>query len=180
MRAFLALALPETVRRPFEALQEALPVGRTVQAENLHLTIAFLGEVAEQAIDELHFALDAARLPAARVVFDALAVFGGSLPQSLHAAVKPDPGLSALHARACTLARGAGIALERRRFRPHVTIARFAGRLSPDEESRLARFLGASAATPLPSFDAAALTLYRSTLTRDGAIHEALADYPLG
>ena len=36
MRAFLALALPETVRRPFEALQEALPVGRTVQAENLH------------------------------------------------------------------------------------------------------------------------------------------------
>jgi 2'-5' RNA ligase len=44
MRVFVAIDLPDEVRRELETLQNALPVGRPVPAENLHLTLSFLGD----------------------------------------------------------------------------------------------------------------------------------------
>ncbi|MEZ5777468.1 MAG: RNA 2',3'-cyclic phosphodiesterase [Paracoccaceae bacterium] len=179
MRAFLAIPIPDDVAGRLEDIQSDLPFGRLVPAENLHLTVAFLGEQPWEALRDLHDALEAFSSPRFTVSFGPLGTFGGSAPSSLHAEVDPAAALRALHAKLRGVLHATGIATERRRFRPHVTLARFRPRMEPTDQARLARFLTAHAAAPIPSFEACALTLFRSTLRPDGAVHDALAEYPL-
>ena len=93
------------------------------------------------------------------------------------------PGFSAaqvkaLHDRILPALHGAGLQLERRRFRPHVTLARFDRTAQADHE-RLARFLARNATFPSPPFRVEDFALWRSTLLKAGAVHDELARYPL-
>lgn len=179
MRAFLAIPIPDVVADRLEDIQSDLPFGRLVPVENLHLTLAFLGEQSTAALEELHWMLDGLSSPCFLVDFGPLDTFGGGPPHSLHAGIKPSAGLQTLHAKLRGTLHAAGIETERRRLRPHVTLARFRPGMDGADQARLARFLAAHAAAPVPSFEARALTLFRSTLRPDGAVHEALAEYPL-
>lgn len=179
MRAFLAIALPDAVAERFGDLQAALRIGRPVPEDQLHLTLAFLDEQPDDALEELHFALGRLRLPPVPISFGTLGSFGEAGPRTVHAEVQETPALLALHRAVKGAIHVAGITLGRRRFRPHVTFARLPQRLTAEETAGLARFLGRYAASPLPGFEAPALTLFRSTLRRDGAVYDALADYPL-
>lgn len=65
----------------------------------------------------------------------------------------------------------ADLAAERRRFRPHVTVARLRERMRPQERQL--------APTPALAFAPESLALYRSFLARDGASYESLTSVPL-
>ena len=104
---------------------------------------------------------------------------GASAPRLVHAVVEDNAALSDLHGRVLRLARGAGLAPDRRRFRPHVTLARF-GRTARADPGALARFLADHASVSLPAVTARSMGLYASTLRPEGAEYEALAFYPLG
>jgi len=177
IRAFLGLALPDPLAHALTVAQHRLRLARPIPPENLHVTLAFLGEQPEPVLEELHHVLTARPLPAAVVQLTGLGVFGGDKPRSLHATLAPDPGLVALQGRVTVAARAAGLTLERRRFAPHVTLARF----RPGEASApaLAAMLGAHG--PLVSEPARVeeMILYRSTLRRDGSVYDPLAAYPL-
>lgn len=173
IRAFLALPLPQALADLLVPAQAALRLPRPVPAEDFHVTLAFLGEQREDVLEELHGALEAMRLPAADLALDGLGVMGGRV---VHAAIRPDPGLERLQARVAQAARGAGIALERRRFRPHVTLARGA---LPDAAALAAGFARAGAVTS-PPVRAGVLAMIRSRLRPEGALYDVLAEYPLG
>jgi 2'-5' RNA ligase len=64
MRAFIALALPPEVEEALHRLQDALPLGRATDPDQLHLTLAFLGERPEAEVLAAHEALDGLRAPA--------------------------------------------------------------------------------------------------------------------
>ena len=64
----------------------------------------------------------------------------------------------------------ADLAAERRRFRPHVTVARLRERIRPQERQL--------APTPALAFAPESLALYRSFLARDGARYESLTSVP--
>ena len=123
MRCFLAIPVPEQVAAWLADVAGRLRTGHPVPPENLHLTLAFLGEQDRPALEELHFGLERIRVPAFPVVFGPLGTFGET-PASVHAEVRMNPGLEALHRAVQGAVFGAGITFERRRFRPHVTIAR--------------------------------------------------------
>ncbi|MCB2127943.1 MAG: RNA 2',3'-cyclic phosphodiesterase [Rhodobacteraceae bacterium] len=180
MRCFLAIALADETRAALERLQADLPLGREVPAENLHLTLAFLDDRSVAELEALHDGLEALRLPAPRIEFAGLGVFGGKRPSSLHAAVAASAELRALHARIRGLAAVAGFALPRERFHPHVTLARFSGGLTTQDEMRLARYLGRFGSASVPGFTASAVTLFRSTLGRGAPVYDPLSDYPFG
>ncbi len=178
IRAFLALPVPDPARAALVALQAGLPFGRKVPEENLHLTLVFLGEVAEAALEEIDAALAGAALPAPVLRFEALGTFAEMERGLVFAAVAEDAALTALHGRLCRIVRAAGVALPRRRFRPHVTLARSPRQPAGPARDRLAAALGQRLAVPEARPDR--LGLFRSRLAPGGAVHDLMADYPLG
>lgn len=177
IRAFLALPLPDALRHRLTIVQHTLRLENPIPAENLHVTLAFLGEQPEPILEEMHLFLTARPLPMPTLKLDGLGVFGGNTPRNIHARITPDPRLTALQARVTQAARDAGMALERRKFVPHVTLARFA-----KAEVSAADLAAGMQAVGVVRSDAHAvpeMILYRSTLRKDGAVYDAMAEYPL-
>ena len=122
MRLFFAVPFPAEVRTQLQAFQrqlrEAGVSGNFTRPENLHLTLAFLGETPRlreaarvlAAVDDRAFPLTVAGL--------------GRFGDLLWAGVRPCPELEALAAGLQRRLREAGFSLEDRPFRPHVTLVR--------------------------------------------------------
>lgn len=123
MRLFVAIRFSEELRRALLDAQTALrrqgASGNFTRPENLHLTLAFLGETedvsgAEAAVEE-----------ACRGGAFELAVGGGGRFGDLWwAGVQEAPRLSALAEDLQTALRRRGFSIERRPFLPHITLAR--------------------------------------------------------
>jgi len=179
MRVFVAIDMPDHARDALERLQDDLPVGRLMAPDTFHLTLAFLGEHPEPVVAEVHEALcdiSAAPFP---IRLHGVDVFGGSSPKLLWAGVDKHPALADLRERVRRAVIGTGVELSRERFRPHVTLARFSGRMQGDEAEKLRGFLAFHAGFALEPFIADRFTLYRSVLHSRGAMHEVLAEYQI-
>lgn len=175
MRAFVAVDLPDKMRHAMLQMQLGLP-GRRVSGNNLHLTLAFLGEVSEERLLDLHGVLFGVRLSAPLLRVTGCDVFEGRKPLLAFAALAPDPALDAARRAVRQAAREVGIELGRERFHPHVTLSRFGRRISERDAARLAACLG-PVAEPVEGH-AEQFGLYRSELRADGPRYELLAAYP--
>lgn len=173
MRCFLALDVPEDIRSALTVQQFLLPLPSTVQPEDFHITLAFLGDSLPGPLEALDEMLSRLRLPAPTLRLAGLGLFGGARPRSVHAGVSRSEVLSHLQAKVEQAARMAGFALEHRRFIPHVTLGRFAPP-PPEIAMRIERLV---AETPLASrpWRAEGVMLYRSHHGR----YEELARYGL-
>lgn len=179
IRAFVALPLPDEVVAALIAAQAGLPAGRPVEPQNFHLTLAFLGELHEPVVEDVHYALQAIRLSAFEVRLAGLGLFGDGRPRVLHAQVEAGPELGKLREKVVQAARSAGVTMERARYRPHVTLARFNAGLTGEEADRLRVFAAHGAGFRAGPFEARSFELMRSRLGRGGPAYEALAAYPL-
>jgi len=128
-RLFIGIRPPEPVREALLDTMEALDGARWIDADNLHLTLRFVGEVEPPAANDLAEALgriDAVRF-ALRVAgvgaFDRSSRHGSS-PHAVWARVPPCAALEALRQKVERACEAAGLARETRRFTPHVTLAR--------------------------------------------------------
>jgi 2'-5' RNA ligase len=167
-RLFVALDPPEPVREALAAwLRVQRPVAsivRPVLAGDLHLTLAFLGATESGTVRRV---ADAVAAVGSRAVCTGLST-GAPLwlpparPRALTVEVHDERGdLAVLHAALGDALQRAIGRRDDRPLRPHVTV----GRRNPSLPLP-ARPL---APTPALTFDAAALTLYRSVLEPDGA-----------
>ena len=177
MRLFVALPLPEAVTAPLARLAGSAPVGRAVEEANMHLTLAFLGEVPRAGLPRLHASLAGLRHAPFPVVFHDLTALGGKQARVLALAAT---GPEALHTRLTNRLRNAGFTLPRRRYRPHVTLLRLPRQMGRVREEKLARFLGECGRVEVAPVKATHFALHASHLHPDGAIYETLAEYPLG
>lgn len=178
MRAFVGLLLPQAALDALAHLQEGLNAGRHVPAENMHLTLAFLDDQPEPALQALHQVLAEISAPPLMLTFSGLDSFGGKLPRLLAAEVRKTPELAYLRDRVRGACHQAGLDLPRERFRPHVTLARFPRHLKAEQVEKIARFLSAAAGFRLQCA-AEAFALFQSTLAPEGARYDVLAAYPL-
>ncbi|WP_170588379.1 RNA 2',3'-cyclic phosphodiesterase [Ruegeria arenilitoris] len=167
IRCFVAIPVSSEIAQLYADVARAAHSGRSLPAENLHLTLAFLGDQTRDALIELNDHLEAVRCPAFSIRLSGLGSFGNSL----HMAVEPDPELLHLHESVLQCIRLAGMRLQRRRFRPHITIVR-------GIEPALNRgFL--QIPVPQATMFVTQFNLKSSTLRPDGARYETLSTYPL-
>ena len=179
MRCFVAIPLPDGPVRALEAVQDGLPFGRLTDPEQLHLTLAFLGELPDREVEAAHDGLQTVRSHPFELTLRGLGSFGGADGRTIWAGVADPAPLARLAARIRSALHGMGVVLERRRFRPHVTLARLTGAEARDEAA-LARVLAKRDGFPAPPFRVEGFALYRSVLTRAGPIYDVLAEYRLG
>jgi RNA 2',3'-cyclic 3'-phosphodiesterase len=176
VRLFVALNLPPSVRQalwtaaaPLRAL--GLPV-KWVRDEGIHVTLKFLGEVADEREPELAAALARAAVEA-RALPLALGGFGVfpdfRRPHVVWAGIAPEPALEILQHRVEQEFAPLGFPTEARAFRPHVTLGRAARAARPSAFAGLEATLGrlAFADTALVS----GLDLMQSTLQSGGAVY---------
>ncbi|MGD9917880.1 MAG: RNA 2',3'-cyclic phosphodiesterase [Paenirhodobacter sp.] len=180
MRVFVGIALPERAVEPVVALQTELGVGRRVLEENLHLTLFFAGEITLEQAEEFHEGLAAIAVPRLRLEFAGVELFGApERPDLVALGLRENAGLRALQAKVAGAARGAGIAAPRKRFHPHLTLARFGPRLGEGEAVRLGRFLEARGDVVLAPVEVEGFAMIRSRLGHGAPRYEVLAEYRL-
>lgn len=177
IRAFAALALPEAVRFDLMLVQSGLPVPRPVPQENLHLTLVFLGEVAETTLADADAAFGKVRVPPFELSLGGLGMFGGAKARSVHADAAAGGALVQLQAKVETAARSAGISVPGRRYAPHVTLARLPERFA--DRPRLEAAVAARSGYRSATFAVEDFRLYRSWLAPGGSIYAELARYRL-
>lgn len=176
MRLFVAIALPEEIRERLSALQHGIPGARWVRPENLHLTLRFIGEVDGRQAQDIDAALAAVRSPGFSVTLAEVGRFGANAKvRALWVGMQTSEPLKRLHAKVEQALQRAGLEPEGRKFRPHVTLARFNG----NPRGRLYDYLARHALFRAEPFVAEEFVLYSSFLSQGGAIYRAEAEYPL-
>ena len=174
IRLFAALSLPSEVTERLVALQSGLSGWRLSPERNLHVTLAFFGEVDQGRAADVDAALGAVHAPGFDLWLDGVDVFGAPRPRIAYAAVRPDPALTLLRDKVRQAGRAAGIELTAERYVPHVTLARGGARA----DQRLTRWLESGAAFLAGPIPVHGFQLYRSDLGRGGPIYTELASYP--
>ncbi|MEP3334337.1 RNA 2',3'-cyclic phosphodiesterase [Sedimentitalea sp.] len=177
MRSFVAIPLPEDTRDALEAAQFRLTLGRMVARENLHLTLAFLDDQPEDTLEHLHAELEPLRVPEFIITLSGLGCFGGDKPRLVFANVVQNPALESLHRKVLGAARQAGITVARRRFHPHVTLARI--RPGTGGAGRIADAIATLNDLRFPDTPVKSMSLFSSDLHPDGPIYHELARYDL-
>ncbi|HUA11663.1 MAG TPA: RNA 2',3'-cyclic phosphodiesterase [Solirubrobacteraceae bacterium] len=171
IRLFAALALPRECTAALAAWARSelgAPGTRLLAPDAMHLTIAFLGERPAGELEELTAALEALDIEAPELHLGAPVRLPPRAPRTVAVEVTdPSGALAELQRRtADALASASGWEPRRRRFRPHITVARMRRNTPPP---------GAVGATPSLPFNPLALELLRSHLLPDGAVYELLA-----
>jgi 2'-5' RNA ligase len=178
VRLFVAaMPPPALAQRLAEAAAAVAPAElRVTPAENLHVTIHFLGEVEPDAVPALgaDLATAAARQTPTELTLDAITPGPPRRPRMLWATAKATPGYTAIvDDVAAATAAHAPHARPARPGTPHLTLARLRGRAG------LRRW-----PEPRPLEDAAIplaeLALVHSTLGPRGPTYSTLATLPLG
>lgn len=175
MRSFIALELPALLQEDVAALARQLKTsvrGRFVPRENYHVTIAFLGDVTERELADAMLVLDEAtsRFGPVELAPDGLGKFGRANDATLWLGFTQDPALMELATFVRAGLDDASVSFDAKPFLPHLTIAR-----------RAALDHGMLPALPFPApAQTDELTLFKSTLTGDGAIYEPIYTVRLG
>lgn len=184
MRLFVAVALPDEVRRRLgrhiASVARDLPAAKWVRSEALHVTLAFLGEVEPARVEELAAALE--RAASARPPFAARIVGAGAFPprggaRVLWLGLEPAAPFEALAGAAREAIADSGLACDEKPFRAHLTVARCRTPWPARDRERAV----AALAPPEPLvLDVASLSLVESRLGPAGAVYSTRSESPLG
>lgn len=141
--------------------------GRRVPAENLHLTLAFLGEVPGSRINALLALGDDLPHEPVSLRFDRVESWKKAGLACLRPTETP-PALTRLVGQMHTGLQMAVFPVEARSFRPHVTLSRQI--VLPSESLPV---------WPVIEWQAPLLALVRSELTPDGSVYHVVGEWPL-
>jgi 2'-5' RNA ligase len=173
-RLFTGIELSEDMADELSALEEPIPGASWIDADDLHLTLRFFGDVSEFQAREIGDLLETLQADAFNLTVKGLGTFG-TQPTALFAAVETTPALDALVRANDRVARGAGIAASKNPFRAHITLAR----LQYADPVKLARFLSMNATLAFEPVFVHRFTLFSARPRTGGGPYVAEAHYPL-
>ncbi len=183
IRTFLALPLPAELKHylkrmvaPIRNRQDKI---NWVKAENIHITLNYLGDTDPDVIDEQALRLESmfATLPVLKLGTTDTGIYPhANEPRVLWVATAPyDTALATLKEKLDNVLGHFGYNLDKRQFQPHITIARV------KSISRKSTFIHDFLAADVREiqFEVAEVKWLKSTLTPMGADYEELKSFKL-
>ncbi len=176
IRLFAALAIPYDIAQPLVPRQSGIEGARWRPQQSLHITLRFFGDVQETAADDLDLALEAVRSPPLTLSLGGVGFFGeGPDIHAVWAGVAENERLRVLAGRCEAAARRAGLAPDKRSYRPHVTLAY----LRRPDPAQVAAWVQSHALLKSPSFEVTRFGLYSSASTSEGSRYALERNYAL-
>lgn len=196
MRLFIALdiddAIRERITRFVDGVRNFAPDARWVKPESLHVTLKFIGEQPETALERIKQTMAEVQIPAAEIHLRGYGFFPTvSAARVFWIGMESGPQLQALAAAIDDKMPSLGIPKEDRAFSPHLTLARGTGARSSgsphhrrdDRTNRTFQILQQKlAALPVPEFGTMSpreFFLYQSQLSPKGSTYTKLARFAL-
>lgn len=177
-RLFVALPVPDDIADELIPLQSGVPDARWVPPENFHVTLCFAGDVQGGTMRDLEDELSdiaGSRFPVGIASVEQFS--SGKQPKALVALVEKNDRLDWLQQKVSTVARNCGIEIERRKFRPHVTLARFSS--GAETGHHIAQFMASHSTFRAGPWLADQFALYSSRAGGGGRIYTEEAAYDL-
>jgi 2'-5' RNA ligase len=168
-RLFVALELPANCKAALRGLDPHLSGLRWLPADQLHLTLSFLGDVDEAAEARLREALLDVRVPPFFLPLQGVGTFQArDRPSVVWVGVGTGhPHLFALHRRIQDAVLHAGLEPDLKPFHPHVTVAR----AKDISAQALKPFLRKHSDAEFGLFKVTGFDLFSSELASEGATH---------
>ena len=167
-RLFVAIDIPEELKADLRRFASELPAARWVLADQLHLTLRFIGEVGPQTCAAIKGALSGLCFQSFPLALHGTGHFPpGRHPRVLWIGVEPSDPLARLHQDLELALMEVGLAPDERPFSPHLTLARLKETAPPAVGSFETRHGGVA----YPPFEVREVVLFSSVLTNQGAVH---------
>lgn len=174
-RLFIALDFPETTD---DALLDLCELGmqHATWAHAFHLTLRFVGEVDEGMFDDIRTALAELQMPAFSLTLKGVGFFPPrKQPKVLWVGVEKNENLRQLKRKVDYQLAQLGLTGEKRKFHPHVTLAR----LQNPSGDAIGMYLVRHSLFKTPPLQINQFHLFSSQLSPGGAIHTKEATYEL-
>ena len=177
MRLFVAIDLPWELRQRLAMLSGAgIPGAKWVPPENYHITLRFIGETPAYRAEEIDQALSALKARSFELTLAGVGTFAKSgRSTALWVGVERNERLDLLQSKIETALQRIGLEPERRRFAPHVSLAR----LDNAAEAKLAAFVQAHNLFRAEPIAVGHFTLFSSLLSKEQPVYTPEVEYAL-
>lgn len=176
MRLFVGLDLPWPLKERLATLGGGIPGARWVPTANYHMTLRFIGEVGPHQAEEIDLALATLRGRRFSLTLAGMGTFAkGGRDTQLWVGVERNPQLDLLQSKVEQALQRAGMEPERRRFTPHVTLAR----LDNAPPAKIAAFVQAHNLFRAEEVPVEHFCLFSSRLGKEASVYEAEVEYAL-
>ena len=176
-RLFTGIEIPAEIGLALSTYRGGLPGARWIDPDHYHLTLRFIGDIDHRTADDVCSLLaEARRRSPLTISIESLDTFGGDKPRAVFARASGNGELSDLQSEQERLIRQVGLAPERRKFIPHVTLARLRD-ASPID---VAGYIGMRGRFPKLAFTARRFVLFSARASTGGGPYVVEAAYPLG
>jgi 2'-5' RNA ligase len=172
MRLFIAVEVPEGIKRILKSVQEKLKLdGRMTKTKEFHLTLKFLGEVPEQKLDDIKQSLGKISFDPFKARLSDIGAFPTkNNPRVVWAGLEPHQTINALQQQVDDTMTNIGFEKDNR-FHPHLTLSRIKFCNNRKEFADLLDNIRIEQA----EFDIKEFKLIKSTLTPQGPVYDVLA-----
>lgn len=174
-RLFVAVEIGDDARRELSRLPRSLPDAKFVRADQLHVTLRFLGETDRTRIEPLRKSLAGAAAQSTRfsIAIRGIGTFPPRRPpRVLRAELEHAEPLVQLAASVESACIEAGFPSESRPFSPHVTLARFR---TPPPAEQISSYIEAYGRFRTEPFEVGEVILFESVLSSSGPTYTRLA-----
>ncbi|MAA98505.1 MAG: RNA 2',3'-cyclic phosphodiesterase [Stappia sp.] len=174
-RLFTGLEIPSQTGLMLSLLRGGLRGARWIDPENYHITLRFIGDVDDRMADEIADTLDRVRRAPVQVRITGLGAFANGKPHAVFARVEPASDLVEMQGEQERMMQRLRLQPERRKYVPHVTLARC--RSSSNED--VARWLAEHGGFQELTFTANRFVLLSSKDSVGGGPYLVEEAYPL-
>ena len=163
-RLFTGLKIPRDLATSLSFLRGGIAGARWIEPEDYHITLSFIGDVDEEDAQKIVMALETIQASEFTLKVSGFDSFGSKKPRALFASIEANEALINLQRSHDTTLRNAGLAIDARKYVPHITVAR----TSQAKREDIAGFLSSNVGYTSPPFKISEFILFSAKGTIGG------------